>query len=708
MKLRNKIGSLGCKLNSNHYSKRLFFTFYFLLFIAFISNAQVSINQLGTTYIENFDGMGTGPNAQATLPNGFKYGADWNFTLNTTTASAGTSGTNNVISSIAGLYNFCYGDNNTSTDRALGFFTNSLSKSPRSILFAFTNNTGSTVTKVTLFWNYEKYRNGSLGTNWSFYHGNTSTYTYSGTTAINSASITNTSTANVSQGMSVSGNPISNNLTGNTLNSLTIVTGNPLGTSIPISPNPISTTANSLITYSWTAATPFSLGNFTYPTGVNADPDFSPVINPISNTISVTIPNLNIPDGSTYYLRWMFNSGSNTLSNGRASGIDDFSIKLDDDRCEPYRQAQLNSITVGSPGTLDVNYTRGNGNNVLIVASTSATPTAPVNGTSYTANQSFGTLGTALGAGFVVYNGPGNGANLAHTVNVTNLNSSTPYYFYIYEYNNSGLCYHRTVVSGSGYFTGATDYFRSRASGNWNIPATWESSKDSITWVNSLVKPDSLSKGITIRMPDSVLIAGVETAKNLSVSSGAILSYNTTVATAGSTLTIANDPANEFDFNIYGRYIVFGNPATLMTGARVKIFNGGLIRADGNSTGLSDNLVFNSSVYFTNGSVFEWNNISPFNFKVPGSNPAQPITYFNYLGSQPQSDIPIFRITVAPNTAVGSAVTSPINGLLEVNDITRALAFQGDGHKVIRNGIIGRGNINQGSSIISKIIIKTN
>ncbi len=87
-------------------------------------------------------------------------------------------------------------------------------------------------------------------------------------------------------------------------------------------------------------------------------------------------------------------------------------------------------------------WTRGNGDNVLVVASTSSTPTDPSSGTAYTANTAYGS-GDAVGSGYVVYNGTGT------SVNVTGLASGTTYYFYIYEYFNTGTCYHLTELTGN-------------------------------------------------------------------------------------------------------------------------------------------------------------------------------------------------------------------------------------------------------------------
>ena len=128
-------------------------------------NGQVSITTLGVANTQNYNGIGS--SGTATLPSGFKYGnlaggTDWSVGLTQTQLAAGTTGTGVITgSSGGGSYNFANGITASSTERAIGFLTSGSYTSPRSILFAFTNNTGSTVTSIDVSWNYEKYRSTS-------------------------------------------------------------------------------------------------------------------------------------------------------------------------------------------------------------------------------------------------------------------------------------------------------------------------------------------------------------------------------------------------------------------------------------------------------------------------------------------------------------------------------------------------------------------
>src|SRR5690606_39067007 len=109
--------------------------------------------------------------------------------------------------------------------------------------------------------------------------------------------------------------------------------------------------------------------------------------------------------------------------------IDDVSVNI---ICAaPSTQASNYSTTNINPttGTASLNWTRGDGDNVLVVMRAGAAVNAdPVNAATYTANSAFGS-GQQLGTGnFVVYNGP------ATSVNVSALLENTTYHVAVYEY----------------------------------------------------------------------------------------------------------------------------------------------------------------------------------------------------------------------------------------------------------------------------------
>jgi hypothetical protein len=154
----------------------IFFLFSLCMVIANVGWGQQSIPTAGVAVTQNFDGMGS--SATATLPNGFRVNttANWSTGTTATTLAYGTTGTGAVTgTSAGGVINWANGITGSSTDRALGFLTSGSFSSPRTILYAFTNNTGSTISEISLAWDYEKYRTGTRAFDWTFFHGATAT-----------------------------------------------------------------------------------------------------------------------------------------------------------------------------------------------------------------------------------------------------------------------------------------------------------------------------------------------------------------------------------------------------------------------------------------------------------------------------------------------------------------------------------------------------
>lgn len=142
------------------------------LFLATLCPAQEVISSTGIAVTQNFDGLGSSTNAA--LPAGWRLGTNWATGSANTTRSAGTTGSGAIgPTSAGGFYNWGNGVNASSSERALGFLTSSSYSAPRSLIYAFQNNTGLPVSSVKLNWSYEKYRSGSNAFTWKFYHGST-------------------------------------------------------------------------------------------------------------------------------------------------------------------------------------------------------------------------------------------------------------------------------------------------------------------------------------------------------------------------------------------------------------------------------------------------------------------------------------------------------------------------------------------------------
>lgn len=98
--------------------------------------------------------------------------------------------------------------------------------------------------------------------------------------------------------------------------------------------------------------------------------------------------------------------------------------------------------TVGASGvstsnilanSVRLNWTRGNGANCIVVCrALSAVTTPPVDGTSYTANATYGLGSTTAPGEYIVYQGAGT------SVVVTGIIPNTAYYFAVFELNGSG------------------------------------------------------------------------------------------------------------------------------------------------------------------------------------------------------------------------------------------------------------------------------
>lgn len=112
--------------------------------------------------------------------------------------------------------------------------------------------------------------------------------------------------------------------------------------------------------------------------------------------------------------------------------------------CQPTVGISGFSVSNVEAGSFTVNFTRGNGAGVLVIARAgSAVNATPVFNQDYTANSNFG-AGQALGVNnFVVYNGTGNSFNLS------GLTPGVTYHFALYEYNNSPRCYRNVPLTAS-------------------------------------------------------------------------------------------------------------------------------------------------------------------------------------------------------------------------------------------------------------------
>ncbi|HWL53635.1 MAG TPA: hypothetical protein VNQ90_14450 [Chthoniobacteraceae bacterium] len=132
--------------------------------------AQIVITEFGQTLTENFDSMGTSD--KTSLPAFWKAerlqgGAPYPVRQLGNYATAGTMTTRregDLTGNTAGIINFGAGDAATALDRALGFHSNSNPDSGAqsgNIYAQFQNNTGQSLSMVSLAYDVEKYRTGT-------------------------------------------------------------------------------------------------------------------------------------------------------------------------------------------------------------------------------------------------------------------------------------------------------------------------------------------------------------------------------------------------------------------------------------------------------------------------------------------------------------------------------------------------------------------
>ncbi len=197
----------------------------------------------------------------------------------------------------------------------------------------------------------------------------------------------------------------------------------------------------------------------------------------------------------------------------------------------PLTQAtSIGFASITSTGTT-VSWIRGNGTaGVIVVAhSGGAVDSDPVSNTSYTANATLGS-GTQIGTGnYVVYQGTGT------SVAVTGLSAGISYYYAIYEYNTTDICFNLTELTGNQATLGssASNYFRSLpGTGVWNTAGNWESSADNVTWITSTLVPTSSATLITIQTGHTIAINATASGSSIVIAGTGVLTFDGVLARA--------------------------------------------------------------------------------------------------------------------------------------------------------------------------------
>jgi len=113
--------------------------------------------------------------------------------------------------------------------------------------------------------------------------------------------------------------------------------------------------------------------------------------------------------------------------------------------------------------------------------------------------------------------------------------------------------------------TSTTDHFRSKANGNWNATATWESSPDGIAWINATLTPTNTANTITIRSGHTVTVTANVSTDQTTVDAGGNLTVNNV------TLTVADGAGT--DLTVNGTLVLTGASGVITTTGTVAINN---------------------------------------------------------------------------------------------------------------------------------------
>lgn len=229
----------------------------------------------------------------------------------------------------------------------------------------------------------------------------------------------------------------------------------------------------------------------------------------------------------------------------------------------------------------------------------------------------------------------------------------------------------------------ANAYFRSKGTGNWSAPGSWESSSDGITWANATVAPTSAANVITVGNGHAIEIDSDVTLDQLSIESNGTLSLNIN----SGKLNISDGAGIDIDVKSGGILQVFSTgSASNITYSDKIIFSGNAAMNVSGTILVGNGSNFMGGGYgefgFASAAQIIWNNESVLEWNTTGSVPAfANKTYFPGVAA---GVIPTLKITKINGGNVGGGPTI-IEGLLELNGVT--VLWEGSGTKVFRNGI---------------------
>jgi len=180
-----------------------------------------------------------------------------------------------------------------------------------------------------------------------------------------------------------------------------------------------------------------------------------------------------------------YNEDPSACGSGTYGETEDYTLNIAAGCTPPVTQATNFSLGTITHNSITTNWSSGSQEVIVIANEGSVLTVIPSNGTTYSANSSFGTIGTDFSEGYVVFNGIG------ETVTISNFIENTSYYFTVYTYNLTENCYNGvSPLNGQ-----STTYGRATVSTGsiWDIKANSASVSGNVTLDNGL---DVYEKGI--------------------------------------------------------------------------------------------------------------------------------------------------------------------------------------------------------------------
>lgn len=270
----------------------------------------------------------------------------------------------------------------------------------------------------------------------------------------------------------------------------------------------------------------------------------------------------------------------------------------------PTTQPTSLSFSNITHNSLDISWTAGNGTNtIVLMKSGSAVNSDPVKGTSYNANNIFGS-GDQIGTGnYVMYNSTGT------SVSVTGLSANTTYYIALYSFNGSGTIVNYLLTSPltgnqiTSYPPATTYTWTGASSYEWTTAANWSPSRTT----------PSNSDILQFNSGNTHLVQGVpnETIGRLIVSNNTVVNFQT--SSDGNTLTISGGTG--VDLNVEaGSQLNINDPSyyfyLLLAAGTTGTISGNMTfsnKAHKLTATDTNGITFNNGSFFTAGTSFSGN-----------------------------------------------------------------------------------------------------